>query len=186
METLNYLGEEWRDIKGYEGFYQVSNYGRIKSLARYLKGKNSSVRLKKEIILNPIINIKTGYCAVELQINKHSHKEYVHRLVAFAFPEICGEWFEGAECNHINENKTDNKAINLEWCTHSYNNKLNSEKIKQKLSKAIVQLSKDGTIIKEWHSASEVENTIGYKRSTIYKVANGNRKTAYGYIWRYK
>ena len=123
MENLTYLNEEWRDIKNYEGLYQVSNYGRIRSVDRFVynyRSKNGKALIKGKILKQSLDNTnkEIGYYFVIFSDRKHYK---VHRLVAFAFPEICGEWFEGAECNHKNEIKTDNRAINLEWVTHNYN-----------------------------------------------------------------
>ena len=101
--------EIWRNIKDYEWLYQVSNLGRIRSI------KNGDNRVIEGSIS------EYGYRNVRLC--KHSIKRAfrVGRLVAFAFPEICGEYFEGAQVNHKNENKLDNRAQNLEWCTQEYN-----------------------------------------------------------------
>ena len=123
MENLTYLNEEWRDIKNYEGLYQVSNYGRVRSVDRFVynyRSKNRKALIKGKILKQSLDNTnkEIGYYFVIFSDRKHYK---VHRLVAFAFPEICGEWFEGAECNHKNEIKTDNRAINLEWVTHDYN-----------------------------------------------------------------
>ena len=100
----------WKDVKNYEGLYQVNNYGQVKSLR---KGK----------ILRTFKNGKTTHQALHLaNKDKVSKKEYIHRLVAFAFPEICGEWFEGAEVNHLDENPLNNTPANLRWTTHRDNN----------------------------------------------------------------
>lgn len=88
---------------------------------------------------------------------------YVHRLVARAFPEICGEWFEGAQVNHKDENPANNAAWNLEWCTPYYNvnygnrNHKVSEKLKNRkdTSKPVIQLTNDYKFVKKWQSASE-------------------------------
>ena len=104
------MNEEWRDIKGYEGKYQVSSLGRVKSL-----GNNKS---KKEKILKPGKN-KLDYLYVILCKNGESKGFLVHRLVAEAFVNNPNEY----KCvNHKDENKTNNCVDNLEWCTHKYNN----------------------------------------------------------------
>ena len=104
------MEEEWRDIEGYEGRYQVSNLGRIRSF----KGQYSK---NKIIILKLCINNR-GYSVVSLSKN-NKHKSYkVHRLVAQAFiPKIDNK----SQINHINGNKQDNRVSNLEWCTYSEN-----------------------------------------------------------------
>ena len=109
--------EEWRSIPGYEGLYEISSYGRVKSLEiSYIK-KNGVMDHKPEIILRPKNN-GTGYFTVCLYKNK-IHKYYlIHRLVAQAFipnPDNL------SEVNHKDEDKSNNRVDNLEWCDHKYN-----------------------------------------------------------------
>ena len=109
--------EEWKSIPGYEGLYEVSSYGRVKSLEiSYIK-KNGVMDHKPEIILRPKNN-GTGYFTVCLYKNK-IHKYYlIHRLVAQAFipnPDNL------SEVNHKDEDKSNNRVENLEWCDHKYN-----------------------------------------------------------------
>lgn len=192
MEIFNYLFEEWRDIKGYEGLYQISNYGRIKSYDRVIKQKNNSTAIKKGRILH--LSCDGNYLFIRLiDSNSVGKNHKVHRLVAFAFPDICGEWFEGAVCNHKNEIKTDNRALNIEWCSQSFNvnygtrNQRASEKNKNgSCSKTILQYSLDEEFIKEWPSVSEIQRTLNYSRSFICQVCKNKVKQAYGFKWRYK
>lgn len=109
--------EEWKSIPGYEGLYEVSSYGRVKSLNRYVKVKSKSYRLQKGKMLSPIKN-KYGYLQVFLCCNGKYKIISVHRLVAQAFipnpdnlPII----------NHKDEDKTNNRVENLEWCNAKYN-----------------------------------------------------------------
>ena len=97
--------EKWKEITGYEGYYSISNYGRIKSLSR-----NVGYNLKESILT---INLsKVGYKTVDLYKNKKRKTFYVHRLVAF---EFCDNK-NGYDCiNHIDENKLNNHFSNLEW-----------------------------------------------------------------------
>lgn len=102
--------EEWRDIQGYEGLYQVSNLGRIRSI----KNPDNIYIIEGSIT-------EYGYRNVRLCREGIKKAFRVGRLVGLAYPEICGEYFEGAQINHKNENKLDNRAENLEWCTQEYN-----------------------------------------------------------------
>lgn len=111
------MKEEWKDIKEYEGCYQISNLGRIKSLERYVKAKNNKLRKNKEKILSFFIN-KNGYLEATLCKNCKKRLHRVNRLVAETFiPNL-----ENKPCvNHIDGNKLNNNANNLEWCTYSEN-----------------------------------------------------------------
>lgn len=118
--------EIWKDIKGYEGLYQVSNYGRIKSLARIVIGKNNSIRIVKEKILK-LHKDTIGYFDVTLSKNNKIKRILVHRLVTEAF---IPNPLSLPEVNHKDGNKQNNYFVNLEWCTksnnqkHAYKNKL--------------------------------------------------------------
>lgn len=104
--------EIWKDIEGFEGHYQVSNFGRIKSLSR-----KSGNTIKKERILKPRDHTH-GYSEVSLGKDMKFKNKFVHRLVAIAFiPNPDNK----PQVNHINENKQDNRVENLEWVTAKYN-----------------------------------------------------------------
>lgn len=114
--------EIWRAIKGYEGLYEVSNFGRVRSLDRIVDTNivNVNKRLHKGKILKPSQK-ENGYLVVNLSKKSKSKRFYIHRLVAFEFQDECGEWFFGAVVNHKDENRYNNKSSNLEWCTQKYN-----------------------------------------------------------------
>ena len=171
--------ETWKNIKGYEGLYQVSNMGRVKSLER----KNCLGRTIKERILKPAMD-RGGYLQVGLCAGGKKKTLKVHRLVCEAFhdnPE------NKPDANHINENKTDNRACNLEWSTRreNLNHGTRNERSAKALSKPICQYTLDEKIVKTWASLTEVKRQTGFGQSHISEVANGNRKTAYGFIWKY-
>lgn len=111
------MSEIWKDIEGYEGLYQVSNQGRIKRLAGKVENKNGGMRFFPENVRKPI-NVH-GYLYCDLYKDNKECRKAIHRLVASAFidnPE------NKPQVNHINGNKLDNRAENLEWCTQSENN----------------------------------------------------------------
>lgn len=183
---IEYLNEIWKDIKGYEGLYQVSNYGRIKN-------KNYRRTGREYITIGNVISKKSKYYRVLLTKDKESKWFLVHRLVAFAFPEICGEYFEGAEVDHINTIVSDNRAINLRWVNHKINccnpvSRINNSCSgrNNKKSKPVLQFDLDGNFIKEWPSMREIQRQLGFYQSSISLCCNGKLKKAYGYIWKYK
>lgn len=109
--------EIWKDIEGYEGLYQVSNYGRVKSFDQFINQKNNSKALRKGRILKQSKN-KDGYLRLRLVKNKKGKTFFVHRLVAKTFisnPRKLNE------VNHKDGNKENNNADNLEWCNRSEN-----------------------------------------------------------------
>ena len=101
--------EEWKDIKGFEGIYQISNYGRVKSLGN---SKN-----RKEKILKQVIN-NDGYLHIGLHKNGKKKDYLIHRLVA---QEFLPNPYNYQEVNHIDEDRKNNYVLNLEWCSRQYN-----------------------------------------------------------------
>ena len=111
------MKEIWKDIEGYEGLYQVSSWGRVRSLDRYVSAKCGGSRLVKGIIIKEYDN-GLGYKLVHLCKDNKPKYAYVHRLVAAAFVAN-PEGYD--EINHIDEDKGNNVPENLEWCSHKYN-----------------------------------------------------------------
>lgn len=114
---MSIITEEWRDIKGYEGYYQVSSLGRVRSCDRYVLGRYNNTLFKKGTSLKPWINEKGYYC---LTLAKDSRKKHfkLHRLVALAFVD---GYFEGSQVNHIDGIKRNNNSTNLEFCDGRHN-----------------------------------------------------------------
>ena len=176
--------EEWRDVVGYEGLYQVSNQGRVKSLERTIIKKDGRKQTVKERILKGTPD-KDGYIKIGLCGSTGKQKWFqVHRLVGEAFIQNPDE---KPQINHINEIKTDNRACNLEWCTckRNINHGSRNERAAKALGKPIGQYKLDGRLIKIWPSAREAERQIGVSQGGIWGAANGKYKQAYGYIWKY-
>lgn len=111
------LKEVWKDIKEYEGYYEVSNLGNVRSKERYVKTGGGGKRLISSKIKNPFLN-KRGYLRVQLFKNNRKKNFRVHRLVAQAFIENPENKLE---INHKNLNKKDNIVSNLEWVTGEEN-----------------------------------------------------------------
>ena len=168
------MDEIFLDMEGFEGLYQVSNKGNVKSLVN-----NNGV--SREKILKP--EIVNGYKRVTLYKNKTIKRFLVHRLVAQAFIENPNNY----HCvNHKDENKQNNSVENLEWCTHKYNTNYGTrnEKIAESRSKKVYQYSKEGELIAVWKSTRECGRN-GFEQSSVSDCCIGNLKTHKGYIWSY-
>lgn len=193
------MTELWKDVKGYEGLYQVSNMGRVRSLdheAEVTRDCITFVMRKKGKVLSPTRR-QHGYVGVMLY-GKGGHatrgfKTFsVHRLVAEAFVENPNGY---DEVNHLDECKTNNRADNLEWCDRKYNTnygttqKRRAEKARNNptRSRQIVQKDLDGEVIKIWPSMGEIRRQTGYAQANICRCCQGSKSYshAYGYKWEY-
>ena len=175
--------EEWKDIKGYEGLYQVSNLGRIKSIPRAVCNGFNTRHIKERIRVQ--VKSKSGYMNVGLNKDGKFTRFRVHRLVAEAFLPNPHNY---VEINHKDEDKANNHITNLEWCGRekNCNHGTRNKRISEYQSKPVVQISMTGEIVNTFSSASEAEKAIGAKGGHIGSCCQGKRKTAHGYMWRYR
>ncbi len=188
------MEEIWKDIEGYEGKYQVSNLGRVRSLKRNTlhdsdHRRSSYVRLRDGRILKQCM-ADDGYFRVSLY-GKDNKLKYVpvHRLVACAFVD---GYKEGMQVNHINEMKFVNCAVNLEWVTPSQNinyGERNKKSVKTRRNHAhnpkVVQLNDEGIPICEYNSQTEAAEVNGIPRTTLCRAMKNGSKYK-GYFWKFK
>lgn len=189
--------EIWKDIEGFEGYYQVSNLGRIRSLDRVVVFVDGRSRLFQGIIKSQGYNCNTGYMSVNLARDSKTYPKDVHRLVAKAFIPN----HNNLPCvDHINCNKTDNRAENLRWCTHLQNVHfaIDAGHIDLEVKANILQrpdvrraswestrhpvMRSDG---KCFDTVSEAAFVTGCSRRAITLVLNGTNKSAFGYSFKY-
>ena len=172
LRIVGDLGFEfWKDIPGYEGLYQASTYGRIKSLITYKILKHSSCR---------------GYCVLILRKNGKSNGEKVHRLIARTF---LPKWkSEHSQVNHKDENKENNRVENLEWCDNIYNTRYGTgqKRAQDKLKIKVFQYGLDDKFIREWPSAKEPSKEYKCTRELIQQACTGKILTAKNFKWSYE
>lgn len=167
------MAEEWREILGFDVLYEVSNLGRVRTRHDGKKGYTKEYRF-----VNPTDNGK-GYMRFNWKTGGKHRTVYIHRLVAELFVENPMNY---SEINHKDENKSNNKADNLEWCAHLYNcnygtrNKRTSEKRSYP-----VLCVETGEIFKSLDDAAAV---YGVVKNAILNCIKGRSKSSGGYTWR--
>lgn len=178
------MTEEWRDIEGFDGVYQISSLGRVRSF------KTGKERFLKGSVYN------TGYKTITLRHNGKDCQKLLHRLVAETFipnPE------NKPEVNHINCKRDDNRVENLEWVTHyeNCNNPLTKKNysrsnynkrrkgINYTKSHRIIQYDLEGYMIRQWDSISEAARYYGCPQSSISYCLTGRMKTTQDSTWKY-
>ena len=193
------MKEIWKDIKNYEGLYQVSNLGRVKSYDRYTPSKlmNADKILRKGKILKQS-NDGCGYLQIILNDGKQRKGYKVHRLVAENFLDKNN--FKSMPCedrakidlnklevNHKNEfNKEDNSINNLEWCTKLYNCNYGTRNKRVNKGKPIYQLSLEGKVIRKWDMIKQASEKLNIEKVCIARCCRKEQKTAGGYRWEFK
>ena len=164
------MKEEWRSVIGYEGLYEVSSCGQIKSL-------------RKGALLTP--HKINGYYVVRLCKNGKMKNHKVHRLVAIAFilnPE------NKAFVDHIDTNRSNNRVENLRWVTRqeNYDNPISQKRQKESVSRDVLQYDLNGNLLNVFSSITEASKITGCRITAIQQVCCGHTYTSNGYIWRYK
>lgn len=167
------MEEIWKDIKGYEGLYQISNFGNIKSKKR--QGTNG--KITKQVS-------KIGYYIVDLYKESKRQTKYLHRIIAETFiPNP-----NNLKCiNHKDGNKLNNSIENLEWCNYSYNNFHAYRNGLKSNCKAVIQIDKNThKILNTFYSMKEASRKTNIPQSSISLCCNKKLKTTGGYIWKIK
>lgn len=169
------MTEIWRDIKDYEGLYQISNLGRV---------KNS----RTGRILKPQVNKGKGYLMVRLYKDGVGTLFKIHRLVAEAFKPNPHNY---PTVDHINRIRTDNRTDNLRWLPYGLqaqnrNSESQREIVKKIFCKPVIQYTIDKVLVTEYPSIKEASIKTGICAANICNVLKGKYKTAGGYMWKYK
>lgn len=189
IESIRLHGEIWKEIPNYEGFYMASTNGRILSLGRYVRNKNSIFWKNPKLLTQTKVK-STGYLVVAL--SKENHQEYplVHRLIASTFipnPNnlLC--------IDHIDTNRANNRVSNLKWCNYveNMNNKSTRKKLrntrKPRTKKGYcypVIATKNGVVIKTYTSIQSVKED-GHDPKSVWLTCNGDRIQHHGFTWAY-
>ena len=175
------MNEIWKDIKGYEGWYQVSSQGRVRSLDRFINcTHNGKRKVSGRVLVGS--NAGRGYVMVILTKNSKQTYKYVHRLVAEAFipnPDNL------PQVNHKDENKTNNCVDNLEWCDNLYNINYGTvrERITKKTSKQVQQFDENMLFVKQYPSQIEASRETGILQGAISQSISKGYKAG-GFYWK--
>lgn len=177
---------QWADVRGYEGFYQVSSDGRVKRLQGHVASGNSTISIKERILAcSPDAS---GYRCVVLSRRGVRTSTRVHRLVAIAF---IPNPFNKTDVNHINGNKADNRVSNLEWNTraenvaHEFSTGLGRVDRLRHETRSVTMKPKNGGMPMSFSSILEASDVTGIDPTSICKCCQGKRKTAGTFEWEY-
>lgn len=181
--------EKWKSIVGYEGLYEISNYGNVRSLDRFVACCYGSKQFIRGKIISPQPN-QHGYLMVSLNKESQRNVHYIHRLVAQAFIPNPNNL---PQVNHKDEVKDNNMVDNLEWCDNIYNINYGSARDKIRnfrinTGKPICQIDKvSGEVIATFINSSRAMEETGIDASAINKCCLNRPKfkTAGGFIWKY-
>lgn len=180
LPTIEAVPVVWKQIEGFEGLYEVNNFGKV---------RNNKGEIKKQGIKR---TNGTCYKTVKLWKNGQYHTKYIHRLIAEAFiPNPDNLPF----INHKDEDGTNNSIDNLEWCTREYNvnygtaKERRAKKIRGRESekrKAVLQYDLNGNFVAYYPAITIAASELGCSTTEISSVCNGKRRTARGFIWKYE
>ena len=187
------MQEIWKNIKGFENYYQISTFGRIRSLTRKVNTFHG-IRIVKGQILKPL-KTRNGYYRIDLRLKQKHNYFLIHRLVAKTFLPNPNNF----PCiNHKDNNPLNNNVNNLEWCTQSYNVKYSYINGNAKPTsgcfkkgnipynlKKVSQYDKEGNLIRTYNSVKLAAISMGRTPSSIFNCLAGRTKYSAGYIWRY-
>lgn len=192
MADVNKLApsaEVWADIPEYEGLYQVSSHGRVRSMDKSFIRRNGRRYQRNGCVLSPATN-KDGYRQVSLARRGRLSTRKIGQLVLLAFHGRS----DGKEVDHINAVRSDDRLENLRYASHKENCNNGHFKRKQRernqalnspRMRKTLQLGKNGKVVKEWISLSEACRSLNMDISTVSKVCRGIDKFAYGFNWKY-
>ena len=180
---MNNENEIWKDIDGFEGLYQVSNLGNVRSLDREVRHPRGGMCITKGKVMKPVMD-RCGYLQVGLHKNGKTRRFYVHRLVYVAFNGVIPDELQ---VNHLDEDKTNNRLENLNLMTPSENSNFGTrtERSANARSKSVVALDEAGNVVFEFPSTAEAGRN-GFNQGNLSACCSGKLRTHRGYRWKYK
>ena len=183
------MEEIWKAIEGYEGLYEVSNLGRVRSLDHLVERPHPrnpayTFRYMAKGKIKNQRHHEAEYWLVDLYKDNVGETRTVHRLVADSFIPNPNNL---PEVNHIDENKENNCVDNLEWCTRleNVNHGTGSERMGKSHWTPVIQMTMDGQFIKRWECMQEAADELGLHMTHISAVCRGRAKSHGGFRWRY-
>lgn len=176
--------EEWKKIDNYD-YLLISNYGRLKRLQHIVNSGNGAKRTIKEHIYEKVFPSDNGYYHISTSYNGKHIVIYPHLEVAKAF---IPNPYNLPQINHKDENKANNCIWNLEWCTSKYNANYGTriKRYSEKNCVSVLQFTKDGKFVAAYESVKNAEIQTNVNRHNISSCCTGKRKTAGGFVWKYK
>lgn len=183
----NLPDEVWKPIKGFEGLYEISNMGRVLSLERIARHKNMSGGTSHIPVLRRLLSqnkTKRGYIIILLSKNGKQYYRSLHRLVALHF---CEGYKRGLVVNHKDENPSNNRADNLEWCTQHYNQHYGTaiERAAKAQWKGVAQYDSNGNLIATYKSGKEASEKTGFHRACISDWCRKAHPCKAGFVWEF-